>query len=379
MDWSKVSAALEEASGDGKVFPGAVLLVGRGGEVLFEKAVGFRSLTPSRSEMAADTVFDVASLTKALVTTSLVMQLAAEGKLDVDNRVSRFFQTFGTYGKEQMTIRHLLTHSSGYPDVIPFYRRIQEADRAERAGIMGTRAAAQLVYNEIFRARLENMPGKAAKYSDVGFILLGDVVEVVSGGKALDRLATERLFAPLGLRNSGFIDLAQLKRSGLEAVTERIAPTADCSWRKRVLCGEVYDQNAWAMGGVAGHAGLFSTAADVHRIASELIECWHGRGELFSRDIVRKFWKRDETVPGSTWALGWDTPTRGSSSSGSYFSSSAVGHLAYTGCSLWIEPEKELDVVLLTNRIHPSIDNVKIRDFRPKIHDLVMETVGCAE
>lgn len=378
MDWTKVSTALEDASKDGKVFPGAVLLVGRGGEVVYHKAVGSRSVLPVRAEMALDTVFDVASLTKALVTTSLVMQLTQEGKINIDNRISRFFQTFGTYGKEQMTVRHLLTHSSGYPDVIPFYRRIQEADRAERAGIMGTRAAAQLVYNDIFRARLDNMPGKAVKYSDVGFILLGDVVEVVSGGKTLDRLATEKIISPLKLRDSGFIDLSQLKRSGLEPVTERIAATADCPWRKRVLCGEVFDQNAWVMGGVAGHAGLFSTATDVHAIAHELIECWHGRGSLFSRDIVRYFWTRDDIVPGSTWALGWDTPTKGSSSSGAHFSDLAVGHLAYTGCSLWIDPERELDVVLLSNRIHPSTENIKIREFRPLIHDLVMEALGYA-
>lgn len=376
MDWSEVRNALSAAADEEQVFPGAVLLVGRAGEVLFHEAVGSRAVVPARAPMALDTVFDIASLTKALVTTTLVMQLLDEGKLDINNRVSRFFQTFGTYGKEQMTLRHLLAHCSGYPAVIPFYRRIQEADRGERAGIMGTRAAAQLVYNEISRARLENMPGKAAKYSDVGFILLGHVVETARGGKALDRIAVEKIFAPLNLRDTGFIDLGQIRRSGLEPIAERIAATAECPWRRRVLCGEVYDDNAWAMGGVAGHAGVFSTATDVHRIAAALIECWHGRGTFVSRDTVRQFWRVDGTVPGSTWALGWDTPTRGESSSGRFFSDSAVGHLGFTGCSIWIDPERELDVVLLTNRIHPSIDNVRIREFRPRIHDLVMQTLG---
>jgi CubicO group peptidase (beta-lactamase class C family) len=170
-----------------------------------------------------------------------------------------------------------------------------------------------------------------------------------------------------------------MKRRGLAPVTDMIAPTAECPWRERILCGEVHDDNAWAMGGVAGHAGLFSTARDVHAFATEMIDCYHGRGGLVSQDTVRKFWTLDNSIEGSSWALGWDTPSPEHSSSGRYFSRNSVGHLGFTGCSLWIDPDRELDVVLLSNRVHPNPENNLIREFRPLIHDLVMETLGLAE
>jgi CubicO group peptidase (beta-lactamase class C family) len=253
---------------------------------------------------------------------------------------------------------------------------ISKADEADRVGVMTSRVATDMVYHEIFRGKLDNLPGKVAKYSDVGFILLGHALEVLSGGQTLDRLAIQRIFSPLELTGTGFVELSKLKRGGLEPISEQIVPTVDCPWRRRILCGEVHDDNAWAMGGVAAHAGVFSNAIDIHTFATELIDCWHGRGDLVSKDVVRRFWQRDDTVPGSTWALGWDTPSEGESSSGHFFSNSSVGHLGFTGCSLWIDPEREVNVVLLSNRVHPNPDNILIKKFRPIIHDLVMSALG---
>lgn len=358
------------------VFPGAVLLVGHKGKIVYQRAAGCRSLTPKVSQAKLDTVYDVSSLTKALVTTTLAMQLVERGLLDIDGRLSRIIQTFGTLGKERITIRHLLTHSSGFPAVVPFYRSISKADKGERWGIMTSRGAVEMVYSEIARWKLDNVPGKATAYSDVGFILLGAVIEQCSGGLHLDKIASRNIFKPLGLRSTGYIDLSKLKRRGIVPVTDIIAPTLECPWRGKLLCGEVHDDNAWAMGGISGHAGLFSTAEEVHRIAEELINCYHDRGKLVSQKVVKKFWTRDNTVQGSTWALGWDTPSPDNSSSGHKFSLNAVGHLGYTGCSLWIDPERELDVVLLSNRIHPTDQNLTIREFRPQIHDLVMDALG---
>lgn len=241
--------------------------------------------------------------------------------------------------------------------------------------MMTSRGAVDLVYNEIFRAKIENLPGKVAKYSDIGFILLGSALEVVCG-MPLEKITTRNLIKPLKLENSGFIELSALRRRGLETVNDVIAPTLQCPWRGRLLWGEVHDDNAWAMGGVSAHAGFFSTAEDIHAITHELIECYHGRGSFVSRDVVRQFWKRDESVPNSTFALGWDTPSPKASSSGRYFPASSVGHLSFTGCSIWIDPERELEVILLSNRIHPTADNNNIKDFRPLIHDLVMEALG---
>ncbi|MFN8389762.1 MAG: serine hydrolase domain-containing protein [Bdellovibrionota bacterium] len=385
-DWTKVDDALRGAAAswpekhEGRrtvVFPGAVLLVGQGGEIKYHKAFGCRSLVPELTELKSDMVFDIASLTKVLVTTTLAMQLVQEDLLSLDWRLSRIFQTFGTHGKETMTVRHLLTHMSGYTGTSPYYKSIAKADNAGRSGVMTSRSAVEMVYNEIFRSKLENMPGKVTRYSDIGFILLGNAIEVVSG-QHLDKLALKQVIRPLGLESTGYIDLSTMRRRGLEPVLDSIVPTARCPWRGRILCGEVHDDNAWAMGGVAAHAGIFSTATDVHRFARELIECYHGRGSLVEKDTVRKFWTVAGDDPHSTWALGWDTPSKTGSSSGQFFSPGSVGHLGFTGCSLWIDPERELDVVLLTNRIHPSTENNAIREFRPVIHDLVMEALGYA-
>ncbi len=390
MDWGKVTSALEAAavaatanagnsSATRPVFPGASLLVSQGGEVVFKRTVGCRSLVPEVTPAVNGLVYDVASLTKVIVTTTLVMKLVEQGQLDLDRRLSRIFQTFGTHGKEAMTVRHLLTHTSGYPATAPFYKSIARSgtgtrtDGDERGNALTSRGAKEIILNEIFRAKLDNLPGRVTRYSDIGFILLGSAIEVITA-TALDRLATRDVFRPLQLHSTGYIDLTTVRRKGLEPVVDMIAPTARCPWRGRVLCGEVHDDNAWAMGGIAPHAGVFSDVDDVHRFGAEMLACYRGVGSLINRDVVREFWRKSGAE--SSWALGWDTPSPKSSSAGKHFSANSVGHLAFTGCSLWIDIEREVIVVLLSNRVHPSVENEQIRQFRPVIHDLVMETLG---
>ena len=161
----------------------------------------------------------------------------------------------------------------------------------------------------------------------------------------------------------------------LEPVQEMFAATENCPSRKRLLIGEVDDENAFAMGGVAGHAGLFAPVREVDHLAAELIACYQGRSGFVPQSIVREFWTRDGAVPGSTWALGWDMPSLVHSSSGHHFPPTAIGHLGFTGTSIWIDPDREISVAILTNRLHPSRDNQAIREFRPKIHDLIMEAI----
>ena len=336
----------------------------------------FARFFPKFLPLKKDMIFDVASLTKPIVTVSLLMKLVESGKVDVDQRLSRIFQSFALSGKEEMTIRHLLTHSSGYSSWIPFYKEIEKLDAGERSGIMNSRGAVEFVYSKILRSELKKTPGLSAEYSDVGFILLGHAIEVLSGVEDLGRLARDEIFQPLGLRESGFIDLREIKRGAVRATSDNIVPTARCLWRDKILLAEVHDDNAWAMGGVAAHAGLFCSAMDVHKFAREMICCFLGKGQLFKAETVRQFWTRDCGVADSAWALGWDTPSEKGSSAGKYFSKQAVGHLGYTGVSLWIEPERELDVVLLSNRVHPSTKNKRIKEFRPELHDLVMEALG---
>jgi len=183
------------------------------------------------------------------------------------------------------------------------------------------------------------------------------------------------VFRPLGLRAMSFIALSELRARRLTPVADVIAPTAYCPWRKRLLLGEVDDDNAYVMGGVSGHAGLFSSATDIHTLVTRLHACYLGEDAFIARETMREFWTRDRTVRDSTWALGWDMPSPLASSAGRHISSTAVGHLGFTGTSLWIDLERDAHVVLLTNRVHPSRDNDRIRDVRPRVHDAVMEVL----
>ncbi len=374
MDWTKVEHEIDEAVRRG-AFPGAVLLVGRGGEIVYHKAFGHRSLEPDRTPMHPDTIFDLSSLTKPLATTAAFLVLVAEERVRVDDRVTRFFPDFGVHGKTHVEFRHLLGHASGLAAWRPFYKDIVKVERRGRPNFVGTNGARQYVYEQVHRERTEYPTGSRAAYSDLGFMVLGELVETASG-MGLDRFCHERLFKPLNLRSTSFIDLQTMRLRKLEPVTEMLAPTERCPWRKKVLCGEVHDDNAYAMGGIAGHAGLFSSATEVHALVNLWWDGYHGRSDRFPAELVRRFWTRDRSVPGSTWALGWDTPAPKSSQAGSRLGEHAVGHLGFTGTSLWIDIERQLDVIFLTNRVHPSRDNARIREVRPRVHDLVMEVVG---
>jgi CubicO group peptidase (beta-lactamase class C family) len=208
------------------------------------------------------------------------------------------------------------------------------------------------------------------QYSDAGFILLGEIVETLTG-TPLDTFCRQEIFSALHLGNVGF---RRLERP--QPVAIPFASTERCPWRQRVLEGEVHDENAWIMGGVAGHAGLFATGRQVWQFAQSLLDGLQGRSWLVSSPTVRTF-TTGQGAPGeSTWALGWDTPTPGQSSAGQFFSPAAIGHLGFTGTSLWIDPTQQVIVVLLTNRVHPSRQREGIRTFRPLINDLVMRALG---
>lgn len=352
--------------------PGATVAVRRGNDVVFEGGFGWRQMVPERHPMQLETVFDLSSLTKAMATSVAVMMLIREGKLRLDDRVTRFFHNFGVHGKTYITFRHLLGHYSGLAAWRPYHEQIARIERSGRVNFIASRGAKEYVYEQIHREKLEAPPATRAIYSDLNFMLLGEVVEQISG-VGLNRFCRDRIFRPLGLRATDFVDISLVRARRLEPVPEMFAATEVCPSRKRLLIGEVHDENAYAMGGVAGHAGLFAPVREVDRIVAELIASYHGRSDLVARPIITEFWKRNDAFPGSTWALGWDTPATGHSSAGSRFSPAAVGHLGFTGTSIWIEPEREIAVTILTNRVHPRRDNEAIRDFRPLIHDRIME------
>jgi serine-type D-Ala-D-Ala carboxypeptidase len=346
------------------VAPGFVVLVASGGHVQFQEAFGWRQVAPRQLPSLLDTVYDVASLTKALVTSVLVMKEVARGALALDEPVTRWLPELDGDGRGRITLRHLLSHSAGLPAHRPYHRDVGRA-ASERWAICLAAA----------REPLEYSPGTMSIYSDLGFILLGWLLER-STELRLDALAMRDLFAPLGLSSATFVNLADPDARAQLLGERSVAATQRCDERGRIVLGEVDDLNAYAMGGIAGHAGLFSDAADVSAIASALTAAWRGAGAFVDRDVVRTFWT-SAGVPGSTWRLGWDGPAAAHSQAGARLPRTGVGHLGFTGCSLWIDPERETWIVLLANRVHPTVpDHDRFRQFRPAFHDAALEALG---
>jgi len=359
----KLCAAAAE---DGTV-PGLVVLVAARGSVLFHDAFGARQLVPRKLPVFPDTLFDVASITKAVVTSVLAMREVAAGRLRLERSVAELLPEFEGPDRAQVTIRQLLSHSSGLPAHRPFWRQAAEAPSERRA--VSLLAA---------REPLEYPPGTRAVYSDLGFIVLGWLIERVTGER-LDVLARKQITAPLALAATTFMSLLDPDARARVIGQQSIAATQLCAERHRVLIGEVDDQNAMAMGGIAGHAGLFSTAADLSTIAAALCRAWRGDdaggAALVNRDVVRTFWS-PSGVPGSTWRLGWDGPAATGSQAGTRFSRAGVGHLGFTGCSLWIDPAHDTWIVMLSNRVHPAVPkDDRFKRFRPMLHDAIVDAL----
>jgi CubicO group peptidase (beta-lactamase class C family) len=373
--------------------------------VVFLEAFGLARLAPERP-MTTDTVFDLASLTKPFATTVAIMLLVQDGSLDLDQTLGSAISEFSGTDKAEITVRQLLSHTSGLPDYQPYYKELIKLPLSERKASLRRRLIAE---------RLIHAPGQTCLYSDVGFMILEWLVEV-STGRPLDDFVQEAVYGPLGLKHLFFIPftptqplntvelsqpfragikpLAQTGMTGMTHPSKAVAPgragqgggataredrpcvaTEDCPWRGKILDGEVHDDNAYAVGGVAGHAGLFGTAQAVYVLLQELFNAYLGKpnAAIFHQDVVQTFFQR-QPGPG-TWALGFDTPTQPDSSSGKYFSDQSIGHLGFTGTSFWMDLLKDVMVILLTNRIHPNRENERIKAFRPVLHDTVMDSI----
>ena len=360
----RLDAYLRQSVACGDV-PGAVVCVAHRGQVVWHEAYGAAAWVPQRRAMRCDTLFDVASLTKVMATTPLVLGAHRDGVLQLEDPLRRFYPTAPS-DVGAVTVRQLLSHCGGFADWLPLYAQL---------GSYGTaRERRQQAATLILRQPLAYRPGQASVYSDLGFILLGDILETCYG-QTLDVLFEQRVVRPLGLHRVAYRPLGPPEAAGWPSA---FAATERCDWRGRVLSGEVHDANAWAMGGVAAHAGLFATAAGVWAFAHAMLEAAAGRRDWLPAPLVRQSWQRQTQPPGATRALGWDTPTPGRSSAGSFFSANAVGHLGFTGCSLWIDLQRQISIVLCTNRVHPSRQGNHIARLRPRVHDLVMHALGVA-
>ncbi len=335
-----------------KAFPGAVVAVGKDGALVHVQALGRLSYVPASVAVTADTIYDLASLTKIVVTTTMAMILVDEGMIDIDKPLSSFLPKFRGGAKDRVTVSQLLTHSSGLDAVLPLYKELRGKQ-------------AYLAHIESLDLGYE--PGTKSVYSDLGEILLGEILERVAG-ESLDAFARRRILGPLGMRDTGFMPAASL--------LQRIAPTENDPWRGRLLRGEVHDENAFALGGIAAHAGLFGTAPDLARFAQMLLNGGvYDQHRIVSRETLGRFTRR-AGIPDSSRALGWDTPSPGSSS-GTLLSPRSFGHTGFTGTSLWIDPDRQLFVILLTNRVHPTRENNTLpKSVRAAVADAVVRALA---
>jgi len=362
-----LQAALQAAVDDG-AFPGAVLAVRLRGTLIYEGAVGRLSPQIPGEGVTIHTCYDLASLTKVLATTTALLLLMQRGKLTLDDRIDRILIALQGSAAGAASIHQLLTHSSGLPGWRPYYERLASLE-AGQSGFPGRTAAREAVLGYIAQEALVYERGSRSLYSDLGFMLLGWAVERLAG-ESLDQFCNNQIYRPLEAQPLAYVPRESQAMPAASLESHAIAPTEDDPWRGRMLCGEVHDENAFALGGVAGHAGLFGTARAVLAVAKAWMDGRRGKTGLLQPDLVTLFTTRQRGIPNASWALGWDTPSA-PSSSGTRFTPESFGHLGYTGTSLWIDPVKELEVVLLSNRVHPTRKNERIKTFRPLIHDLI--------
>jgi CubicO group peptidase (beta-lactamase class C family) len=360
-----IQAAMDQAVRDG-VFPGGVLAGRCDGELRILVVAGAVSSEPGAEAVQTSTIYDLASLTKPLATVTSILLLVQSGKLKLEAAVGDVLIELKGAPIGSASVRDLLAHRSGLPGWRPLYEGLDAEGCAWGCADPGVvrQAVLRLIRDEPLASQI----GQQSVYSDLGFILLGCAVERVSG-LLLDEYFHQGVAAPLGAK-SLFFNRATV--AGFESCSNRvyaaIAPTEWDARRARMLRGEVHDENAAAMAGVAGHAGLFGNVESVLAVSGAWLSAYHGEQSLLDGSLVREFTRRQSSAQ-SSWALGWDTPSA-PSSSGTDFSPESFGHLGFTGTSLWVDPPRKVEVVLLTNRVHPSRTNDSIRAFRPLIHNL---------
>ncbi len=375
--WSPLTQLLEDGRRQG-VYTAAAALVGLKGKLKRQTAAGRLSREPEAPIATIETVFDLASLTKPLATALALMRLTDEGKLTPDSTLGEVLPVdWLPPDKRPLTLAQLLAHRAGLPAWEPFYEKVLKAPLEDRPGLLPRLAAA---------APLAHPPDTVTLYSDLGFMLLQTVVESVSG-LPLDRFCREKIYRPLGLKTMGFNPLSNRAKSVFSTENRKpktenrlYAVTEPGLIPGRKASGEVHDENAWAAGGVAGHAGLFGTGPEVFALLAALYRAYRGETGLpFSPAAVRRF--LTPAAPGGR-ALGLDAPNEDASqcSAGRYFSPKSVGHLGFTGTSFWLDLELGQMVVLLTNRVHLGRDDKsKIQAFRPRFHEAASRALGFEE
>lgn len=344
-------------------YPGAVILAGQRGKIIYRGAFGMQSLVPVRVPMRLETIFDTASLTKVIVTTTAVMQLVESGKLSLDTPVVDFWSEFNAHGKQDITIKMLLTHVSGLPAMIPspLLNSILPIERQTPDALAWQGKADAIKY--VLAVKPTHQVETQFTYSDINFVILGELIEKISG-ESLPEYAHHHIFKPLGMRNS-FFQPSTTRR-------HEIAPTEIIDGGLR--WGEVHDPSTWLMGGVAGMAGLFSTAEDIGLFAEMILR--HGKNVLKPESVKLMTSPQTPAHINEVRGLGWDICSP-YSCRGAHFSEQSFGHTGYTGTSLWIDPVNEAWLVMLSNRVHPHpAENNQFLSDRVKVADIIGKVVA---
>ncbi|HLX11349.1 MAG TPA: serine hydrolase, partial [Bacteroidota bacterium] len=333
-------------------FPGAQLLVAKDGSIVYDRSFGRYEYSTASSVVTNSTMYDLASLTKVVATTSAVMKLYEEGRLGFEDKITKFIPEFGVKGKQNVFVRNLLLHNGG----LPAFKRLYLTCKSP-----------QEVLDSVYATELIYQPGDSTVYSDFDFILLGKIIEKISG-QPLDQYVGHSFFEPLGMSHTMYVPPALL--------LDHCAPTEyDSVFRKTLVQGVVHDENAYALGGVSGHAGLFSTASDLAILMQMLMNGGSYGGKQFLKPETIHLFTSKQTGQ-STRALGWDTKTMtGYSTAGSLFSEKSFGHTGFTGTSIWADPTRNVFVIFLTNRVYPTRTNTKIASIRPLVHDQVIRAL----
>ncbi|MFZ3045807.1 MAG: serine hydrolase domain-containing protein [Desulfatirhabdiaceae bacterium] len=362
MNFDPVDTLMKAGVGSG-IFPGGVLLVFRKNQIEFFESYGFSDLF-SNTVMTRKTIFDLASLTKPLATTLAMMELSRNVGLSMTRPICDLLPGFVSTTWRQVTCSQLLSHSAGFQAYHPYYLRLRDLPISDRRVVLR---------NCLLNEPIVYPSGQGCVYSDIGFMILEWIVEKFAGLR-MDRFLEQHVYGPLGLKGLFFNDLTQPIRDVSYAATEW------CPWRHMLLRGQVHDDNAWAVGGVCGHAGLFGNAWEIYRLLMQLLTDYRDESDdsFFDQQLLSGYFV---SPPGFERALGFDLPGHSNASCGQFFSPRSIGHLGFTGTSFWMDLEKGIGVILLTNRVHPSRysrgNPPLIRRFRPCLHDMVMKVMGC--
>ncbi len=362
--YQSIRDLLDEAIAKG-IAPGMALAFGRSDRSLFHYSTGAAMLTPHETPLHSGSLFDLASLTKVLATTLIIMRLYERNILDIDSTLTQLHPDYSGSECAELSLRQLLAHCSGLPATEQFYRdQLPDTPDPEERH--------REILARIRKTRLVYLPNTETKYSDLGPILLGDLLEHLSQQR-LDHVFASEVGAPLKLEDAFFVHL-QTPLPLAQHPLKTFVATENCPWRQRVICGQVHDENAYLLGGVAGHAGLFASLQAVEKIAQTLLLAAAGQSDYLSSKTIDYFTQRQDVLPSSSRVLGWDTPSE-NSSCGQYFSAKSFGHTGFTGTSLWIDLEQNSYIALLANRIHPNRNNRTFLSFRPQLHDQVVNAM----